>query len=197
LLTTCNNIARIDERGVQLEVFRCLTIVIGAAPEVKYISCWTIHDHFLLKQMCAENFSSILASAWSCLTNALEGYMNAYVLPAGVQDPDIDERYGGYSSEGDRLDLQVLVVQVLELFCAIAEAPVDHIQRTLAGGVPQLLPVLHKYATLTRDQQVLWEENPNDFVAMCDDDNMDLSLRHTIADLVKLISTVRSMLHRC
>ena len=113
--------------------------------------------------------------------NVLRAIRESYLLSAGAD--------AGYSSDGDREDLEMLVVQIFELLCAslsaggsIANATTNH-----ATVLDNLVVLLAEYMSLSTEQVDTWFHDSNGFISAEYDDTLGCSLRQTGADVINQI----------
>ncbi|CAM9685762.1 unnamed protein product, partial [Discosporangium mesarthrocarpum] len=137
--------------GVELEAIRGVMMILTHTPGVVEV----------------RSLAELMSVVWTLLLQGLDPYRERCLL--GVPEEE-DE---GYASDGDRLGFEVLMVQLLELFCTIAgchEPAVSSLLGGMGGGLETLLAVVIRYMQLTARDVSQWKQHPNDYVAEEDDE---------------------------
>lgn len=160
----CSNIADAAHRGSLIEVFGSLTALYSAFPED-----------------VTTELHKVLTTSWNLLSTTTSGYVQTFVHEDSAVDGDA---FGGYTSDGDRLDVEIVLVQIVELWTTIAGNPAPQVRQAFQQVLGPLTSVFVQLCQLTYEQRQQWQESPTDFVAVNEDDRAELSLRHTAANLV-------------
>jgi len=95
----------------------------------------------------------------------------------------------GYSSDGDREDLEMLVVQIFELLCASLSAGgnIASSSAEQAAVLDNVVLLLADYMALSAEQVDAWFTDSNEFISAEYDDTLGCSLRQTGADVINQI----------
>ena len=109
-----------------------------------------------------------------------------------VKDPCMHSKSSSnsaYSSDGDREDLEILVVQVFDLFCSnfSAEGTVSNGKSEQSQHFDGLFALLADYVTLTYEQIHSWSNTSFEFLCAEQDSSAGNSLRHAGVDLINEI----------
>ena len=131
-------------------------------------------------------FDTIITSSLTCLYLVKETYLSSTLttLSAG------EVWSSGYSSDGDRIDVEILVINLLELLnilytlCQEVSISPDDL---LTGNIDKLLDILIDYMQMTASMVNCWNNDGNLYVSSEEDlDNSnDFSLRFIGANLLK------------
>jgi hypothetical protein len=132
---------------------------------------------------CADSIPTALKSSWIILCTVRDTYMKQIYNNFNNCDD-----YKGYASDGDRIDLEILVVQILELLCIGFTSSELSLQNLAFDDLNSLLEVIISYMQLTSEGVDHWVDDANDFVALEEDEfTIDFSLRNRGAGLIKEI----------
>ena len=136
--------------GIILEVLRSITAV---------IDCFS-HESCL-------SLSQVNTVSWSILECVREVYVRSGNNTLDEETRNLVDQ--GYTSDGDRLDIEMLVVQTFDLLCA-------SLQQGQWGGeqhaddMEHIVMLLGEYMNLSGEQVEQWFGEPNDFLAAEADD---------------------------
>ena len=133
--------------GFVLEVLRCLAQV------VQYFS-----------KTAGESLMVPLGRAAMLFHGIAPGYRAAHVGP----DADADAADAAQDSDGEDLNLEAVVSQLLELVMTLVEH--SRLSSVLANGLNDTVYQAIGYMCMTVEQEEAWESDPNQYVADEDDD---------------------------
>jgi len=172
--------------GVMLEMLRGVTAAFdafpdechGAFPEAMQTS-WVLLC--LVRDAYFHNTLQIEAPSFSSSSSSSSSSFLAPPPAAASSSGD-----SGYGSDGDRVDLEVLVQELLQLMCAgLTSSTATTVKELLAGNLQRLAAILSEYMQLTVEQREQWREDPNEFVASEQEESSEYSIRQTGADLIQ------------
>ncbi len=154
-----------SEAGVYIELFMTMTIVI---------------DNFY-EDVTPELIQSTISCAWQILVALKDFYLQKYVLTAH-DDSDL----GGYNSDGDRTDVDVVVAQTFELLCVGVHANLieSDLDILFGEGWEALLEAVLSLAQMTTNMVEEYSESGNELITNEEEDGMEFSMRLNGAELL-------------
>jgi len=140
--------------GISISLIQTLNTAVSSFPE-----------------LCS-GLDQFLNQVWSMLTHVGQQYQ------LGLQN---DNRVDGgpYASDGDCIDLNILISQILEFLCTIAGSPQNSICELLRNPMSEVFRMVLNFIQLTPSQLELWTSDPNEFVAEEEDEMRSVSIRHS------------------
>ena len=125
--------------------------------------------------------------SWVLLCLLREPYFQQTLQLSSTAGYDNNQYSGsGYSSDGDRIDMESLVRQLFELMCVgLTSAGASQAKELLSGNLERLATILSEYMQLTVEQREQWTADGNEFVASEQEESSEFSIRQTGADLIR------------
>eukprot|EP01041_Mallomonas_annulata_P000593 gene593-1146_t len=155
--------------GVLLELFRALTTIVEIFPD-----------------NCHSHFPSLLNVSWTLLCNLRPYYLQS--MRRSPQDMDATDSssngYNGYASDGDRLDCETLLGQVLDLLSVAWTFRDEQARSLLQGDIQPLLRLLTEFMQLPISSQIQWSSEPNEFLAAEQEETFEYNLRCSGSELI-------------
>ena len=120
--------------------------------------------------LCENFYSLFLSNTRTLLTHLLQQQMNYHW-----------SSLNGYTSDGDKYDVNVLVCQLLNIMNNMNWSKIN----VANDEMNSLIQLLLEYVQLSPQQLELFEQSPNEFVTFEEYDLFDISARHIIPNIIQ------------
>lgn len=161
----------IHNLGAMLEVIQSLNLLLDAFPE---------------------HCESLFARAMECSANILCIIREPYLTERDYQmGGDMDFSAGGYTSDGDRVDLETAAINLLELLrVGLSDTDSRHAVCSAPDTISSVIRLTTEFMMLTARQQEAFVSDGNEYFASESDPSLSASLRITGTELLREVCSV-------
>jgi hypothetical protein len=136
---------------------------------------------------CGIDFKTVTRMGWSLLETIEE----TYASQVRGRDNSSHDHESGYTSDGDRIDVEMLVLHIFEV---VSASIANHDRREgneleeIGVSSDHVVKILASYMHLSETQMELWVDSPNEFVSVEYDNLQEMdNLRHVCAEVLREI----------
>lgn len=174
----------IGSSGVLVEMVRFLCLLIDMYPDM----CATGDTD----NTTAPYVQSIIQCCWNLLNSLIQAYTDNICTDdfAGGNGIKMIEFMHQASEDGDRIGIDMLIIYLFEALRgsfhirdSLLSSPID------AGSMSELVLILTRYMQLTPQQLYQYFNAGNDFISSEEDENCELSVRHSGLDFISQVGS--------